>query len=71
MSSTTITGTWIVPALSTSDSTYFRIINKNMTTNTEGGTSSNIETKRNKILPATANISASISPGGTMVDVII
>lgn len=71
MSSTTITGTWTVPALSTSGSTYFRIVNKNMTTNTEGGTSSNIETKRNKILPATANISASISPGGTMVDVII
>ena len=71
MSSTTITGTWTVPALSTSGSTYFRIVNKNMTTNTEGGTSSNIETKRNKILPATANISASVSSEGTMVDVII
>lgn len=71
MTSTTITGTWIVPTFSTSDSTYFRIVNKNMTTGYEGGTSTNIETKRNKILPATANISASVSSGGTMVDVII
>lgn len=65
---TTVTGTWTVPQLSSTGTTYFRVTLQNTNTSLSV-TSTSITTTRNKILPATAVITPAKSSTNVQVTV--